>query len=102
MVEAIESLHHDNIAHTQINSDNIVTLNGQWKLLDFTRTVLQATEEDKRRDFVGLGRLMMLLAERTLMEDTEGFGEQLLGLIYMLQREDCTIQAIKSHPFYVN
>lgn len=70
--------------------------------MDFTQAIYEPTEEEKRKDFVGLGRMLMVLAEGGLMEGGEDLGDDgsFLGLVYMLQREDCTIQQVKAHPFY--
>jgi|JI6StandDraft_1071083.scaffolds.fasta_scaffold06169_10 tRNA A-37 threonylcarbamoyl transferase component Bud32 len=68
IIEAIESVHNDNIAHTQINARNIVVVRGVFKLTNFGHAVFNPSRELRFEDYNSFGRTLAVLAESMMLD----------------------------------
>lgn len=103
IIEAIESLHNDNVAHTRIHPRNIVVVRDVFKLTGFEHSVFNPPRELRYEDYNSFGRTLAHLAESMMLDSLllkkEDSGD-FMSLVYLLQQEECGITEVRKHPFF--
>lgn len=103
IIEAIESIHNDNVAHTQISARSIVVVRGVYKLTGFGWAVFNPSREQRYQDYNAFGRTLAVLAESMMLDSLllkkEDAGD-FMNLVYLLQQDECSIVDLRNHPFF--